>query len=47
LKETISQLQSDMEQLVSELSVQGDLIKTKDDQIACLKKQLDQNNGSA
>jgi hypothetical protein len=31
LKETISQLQSDMEQLVSELSVQGDLIKTKDE----------------
>jgi hypothetical protein len=46
LKETISQLQSDMEQLVSELSVQGDLITTKDDQIANLKKQLDQNNGS-
>jgi chromosome segregation ATPase len=47
LKETISQLQSDMEQLVSELSVQGDLIKNKDEQIANLKKQLDQNNGSA
>jgi septal ring factor EnvC (AmiA/AmiB activator) len=47
LKETISQLQSDMEQLVSELSVQGDLIKTKDEQIANLQKQLDQNNGSA
>jgi hypothetical protein len=47
LKETISQLQSDMEQLVSKLSLQGDLIKTKDDQIARLKKQLDQNNGSA
>jgi septal ring factor EnvC (AmiA/AmiB activator) len=46
LKETISQLQIDMEQLVSELSAQGDLIKTKDDQIACLKKQLDQSNGS-
>jgi predicted nuclease with TOPRIM domain len=46
LKETISQLQNDMEQLVSELSVQGDLIKTKDDQITRLKKQLDQNNGS-
>jgi hypothetical protein len=46
LKETISQLQSDMEQLVSKLSVQGDLIKTKDDQIADLKKLLDQNNGS-
>jgi hypothetical protein len=46
LKETISQIQSDMEQLVSELSVQGDLIKTKDGQIAKLKKQLDQNNGS-
>jgi hypothetical protein len=38
LKETISQLQSDMEQLVSELSVQGDPIKTKDEQIANLKK---------
>jgi hypothetical protein len=46
LKETLNQLQSDMEQLVSELSVQGDLIKTKDEQIANLKKHLDQNNGS-
>jgi predicted nuclease with TOPRIM domain len=46
LKETISQLQGDMKKLVSELSVQGDLIKTKDEQIANLKKQLDQNNGS-
>jgi hypothetical protein len=46
LKETISQLQTGMEHLVSELSVQGDLIKTKDEQIANLKKQLDQNNGS-
>jgi hypothetical protein len=35
-----------MEQLVSELSVQGDLITTKDEQIANLQKQLDQNNGS-
>jgi hypothetical protein len=47
LKETISQLQGDMEKLVSELSVQGDLIKTKDEQIINPKKQLDQNNGSA
>jgi Holliday junction resolvase len=47
LKETTSKLQSDMEKLVSELSVQGDLIKTKDEQIANLLKQLDQNNGSA
>jgi bacterioferritin (cytochrome b1) len=46
LKETISQLQSDMEQLAFELIVQGDLIKTKDEQIASLKKQLDQSNGS-
>jgi hypothetical protein len=46
LKETISQLQSDMEHLVCELNVQGDLITTKDDQIANLKKQLDQNNES-
>jgi septal ring factor EnvC (AmiA/AmiB activator) len=46
LKETISQLQSDMEQLVSEFRVQGDLIKTKGEQIARLKKQLDQSNGS-
>jgi septal ring factor EnvC (AmiA/AmiB activator) len=38
LKETISQLQGDMENLVSELSDQGDLIKTKDEQIASLKK---------
>jgi hypothetical protein len=36
-----------MEKLVSELSVQGDLIKTKDEQIANLLKQLNQNNGSA
>jgi hypothetical protein len=46
LKETISQLQSDMVQLAFKLSVQGDLITAKDDQIADLKKQLDQNNGS-
>jgi chromosome segregation ATPase len=46
LKETISQLQGDMEKLESELSDQGDLIKTKDEQIANLQKQLDQNNGS-
>jgi hypothetical protein len=38
LKETVSQLQSDMVQLAFELSVQGDLITTKDDQIADLKK---------
>jgi hypothetical protein len=36
-----------MEKLVSELSVQGELIKNKDEQIANLLKQLDQNNGSA
>jgi hypothetical protein len=36
-----------MEKLVSELSVPGDLIKTKEEQIANLQKQLDQNNGSA
>jgi hypothetical protein len=36
LKETLSQLQGDMEKLVSELSVQGDLITTKDEQIANL-----------
>jgi hypothetical protein len=47
LKKTINQLQGDMEKLVSELSFQGDLIKTKDEQIASLQKQLDQNNGSA
>jgi hypothetical protein len=47
LKETINQLQSDKEKLVSELSVQRDLIKTKDEQIVNLLKQLDQNNGSA
>jgi septal ring factor EnvC (AmiA/AmiB activator) len=47
LKETISQLQGDMEKSVSELSVQGDLIKNKDEQIANLQKRLDQNNGSA
>jgi peptidoglycan hydrolase CwlO-like protein len=47
LKEIISQLQDDMEKLVSKLSVQRDLIKTKDEQITNLQKQLDQNNGSA
>jgi chromosome segregation ATPase len=47
LKTTISQLQGDMEKLESELSVQGDLIKTKDEQIANLLKQLDRNNGSS
>jgi hypothetical protein len=36
-----------MEKLVSELSVQGDLIKTKDEKITNLLKQLDQNNRSA
>jgi hypothetical protein len=36
-----------MEKLVSELSVQGDLITTKNEQIANLLKQLDQNNGFA
>jgi hypothetical protein len=47
VKTTINQLQGYMEKLVSELSVQGDLIKTKDEQITNLLKQLDQNNGSA
>jgi hypothetical protein len=47
LEKTISQLQGDKEKLVSELSVQGDLIKSKEEQIANLQKQLDQNNGSA
>jgi predicted nucleic acid-binding Zn-ribbon protein len=47
LRETISQLQGDMEKLESKLSDQGDLIKTKDEQIANLLKQLDQNNRSA
>jgi chromosome segregation ATPase len=46
LKTTISQLRDDMEKLVSKLSVQQDLIKTKDEQITSLLKQLDQNNGS-
>jgi hypothetical protein len=36
-----------MEKLESKLSNQGDLNKTKDEQIANLQKQLDQNNGSA
>jgi hypothetical protein len=35
-----------MEKLVPELSVQGDRIKTKVEQIAKLKNQLDQNHGS-
>jgi hypothetical protein len=35
-----------MEQLASKLIVQGDLITTKDEQIANLKKQLEQSNGS-
>jgi predicted nuclease with TOPRIM domain len=47
LKATISRLQGDLEKLESELSVQRDLIKTKDKQITNLLKQLDQNNGSA
>jgi hypothetical protein len=47
LKETISQLQSDMVELAFKLSVQDDLNITKDDQIVALKKQIDQNNGSA
>jgi chromosome segregation ATPase len=47
LKTTISQLQGDTEKLEVELSVQGDLIKTKDEQITNLQKQLDQNNGIA
>jgi hypothetical protein len=47
LKATISQLQGDKEKLETELSVQGDLIATKDEQIANLLKQLDQNNESA
>jgi hypothetical protein len=46
LMETIIQLQRDMVQLSFELSVQGDLITTKDDQIIDLKKKIDQNNGS-
>jgi hypothetical protein len=36
-----------MKKLEAELSDQGDLIKTKEEQIANLQKQLDQNNGSA
>jgi cob(I)alamin adenosyltransferase len=47
LKETISQLQSDMVELAFELSVQNDLNITKDNQIAALKEKIDQNNGSA
>jgi hypothetical protein len=47
LKTTISQLQGGMEKMVSKPGDQGDLIKTKDEQIANLQKQLDQNNGSA
>jgi hypothetical protein len=44
LMETISPLQSDMVKLAFKLSVQDDLNITKDDQIAALKKQIDQNN---
>jgi hypothetical protein len=46
LMETISPLQSDMVKLAFQLSVQDDLNITKDNQIAALKKQIDQNNGS-
>jgi cob(I)alamin adenosyltransferase len=46
LKETISQLQGDMVELAFKLSVQDDLNITKDEHIAALKKQIDQNNGS-
>jgi hypothetical protein len=38
LKETMNRLQGDEEKLASELSVQGDLIKTKDEQITNLLK---------
>jgi hypothetical protein len=41
LKETMNQLQDGMKKLVSKLGDQGDLIKTKDEQIANLLKQLD------
>jgi hypothetical protein len=47
LEETISQLPGDMVELAVKLSVQDDLNITKDDQIAALKKQIDQNNGSS
>jgi hypothetical protein len=47
LKETITQLQSDMVELAFELSVQNDLNATKDNQIAALKEKIGQNNGSA
>jgi hypothetical protein len=47
LKETISQLQSDVVELAFELSVQNDLNITKDYQIAALKEKIEQNNGSA
>jgi hypothetical protein len=36
-----------MVELTFKLSVQDDVNVTKDDQIAALKKQMDQNNGSA
>jgi hypothetical protein len=36
-----------MVELAFKLSVQDDLNITKDDHIAALKKQIDQNNGSA
>jgi hypothetical protein len=36
-----------MVELAIKLSVQDDLNITKDDQITALKKQIDQNNGSA
>jgi hypothetical protein len=36
-----------MKKLEAKLSVQGDLIKAKDEQITNLLKQLDQNNGFA
>jgi chromosome segregation ATPase len=47
LKETVNQLQGDLKKLESELSVQEDLIRTKDEQITNLLKQLDQDNRSA
>jgi hypothetical protein len=47
LKQTISQLQGDMVELAFKLSVQDDLNIIKDDQIAALKKQIDQTNGSS
>jgi hypothetical protein len=46
MEATISQLRSDMVDFAFKLGVQEDINVTKDAQIATLKRQIDQTNGS-